>query len=589
MRLNIVSGYGHLAEEVAETLRSAASGEVCTHAEATIDFQLRHQPGVSPKWLARVMKTIRPLEPDLVEDESLTDFEAALHLGDTKPLKHWRIKVFCESSDFRKDLRAGFRQLGFANPRSGEDIQVEDRLHYGGASAFARNVIAWRLGRAGCRPIVTREWGEEDPDVFVHVVDPAMRHLSPAERLVVEIRSDYPGIAIAATGRLRHAGFPRTEIKLFADDDAKACGERLAVDSGPLGRLGLDVMAARLVAVAGEVAAASGVDTDRYPVRSTKGGSSAPILYLPVNGCLTGRLPPYAGPHPERFEFCLHTDDRRASADLIREFKTRGFTRITRRSLDDVSEGFRITYGALHSEPAVLEAVREAVEAHMCEIGADMVALLFLQKLPPDSTKIVVQVPSAAFKEGRLTRELENPVLYNVFIRGGGAKILATVTAAVRGLGFTTVEPRSGPVEGNPRLTYGGAPRPLLDRVRTAVHQATGMSLPLVREASVTDRDIWLVLPSDEPQGDARLPAPPPPRSSGTRHKRSGKATGRRSVRIESDCVEIGGQRIARRLENDTAHVPLLERFQPYCLDAVTVATLCHRVWVWYGKSKSLI
>ena len=222
------------------------------------------------------------------------------------------------------------------------------------------------------------------------------------------------------------------------------------------------------------------------------------------------------------------------------QVKTRGFTRITRRSLDDVSEGFRITYGALHSEPAVLEAVREAVEAHMCEIGADMVALLFLQKLPPDSTKIVVQVPSAAFKEGRLARELENPVLYNVFIRGGGAKILATVTAAVRGLGFTTVEPRSGPVEGNPRLTYGGAPRPLLDRVRTAVHQATGMSLPLVREASVTDRDIWLVLPSDAPQGDARLPAPPPPpRSSGTRHKRSGKATGRRSVRIESDCVEI--------------------------------------------------
>jgi hypothetical protein len=575
MKLTIVSSYADLAKDLAVTLE-AATDEIDIRSAETKEFVVRHAPGVPSRALADLKAALRPLEPEIAVDRSLSGDAGVLHLGDARPLRDWRLKVFSESADVRTAVSSGLRKSGFKTPTLDTEPQLVDRLQFGGASPFAQNVILWRLARAGHFPVPSQVWGEDDPDIFVCLVDPELGAAPPAERVMVEIRSDDPDAAILAKETLRRAGFPRAEIKLCAGGGRKGCGEALSVDPGPLARLGYDLESAGLMSVAGELARACDIDPARYPVRMTQSNSPVAVLRLPIAACRERRLAPYAGAFPERFRISLHTDERTTGNALRHALVAKGFTQTTRRSLDDVTSGFCVHFGAAHGEPAILEAVREAVEDHMIEIGADTVALALLRTLPEESTDIVIHAPSAAFKDGTLAREMENPLLYNAYVRGGDDGQAGIVKAVLERLGFAAAERRSASDTHRPQLSFGAAPRLLIERIRDAIQEATDVTLPIVKDRSITDRDIWLVLPERTKNDNVPLPAPAHQRASGTVRSSGRRTRGRAFVTVLPDRLEIGTETVPRHLGGDLTHVPKLDLFGLYCLDATTAETLLH-------------
>ena len=86
MQINLVSGHTNLAADVAKVLQGVGSDSVTLTATKTAVFQLRHNPSVAAVDLARLRKALRPLEPEVVADDTLTAADAEIHLGDARPL-----------------------------------------------------------------------------------------------------------------------------------------------------------------------------------------------------------------------------------------------------------------------------------------------------------------------------------------------------------------------------------------------------------------------------------------------------------------------------------------------------------------------
>ena len=292
----------------------------------------------------------------------------------------------------------------------------------------------------------------------------------------VDVRTDDPSIGLAVCERLKLAGFARSQILVGQRAELLAGPAVLgsASDPGPLAKLDGHLEVAQLLTQVDSIAGEAGIDKTRYPLCTIDGSAHNPTLHLPLEACRSGRLVPYAGPFPERFRVYVLCDDKKVGAELKRRLLAKGFKQVLRRGLSDLSVGFRLVYGGARSEPEVVESLHEVVDAQMSAIGADGFPLGLIDKAPKRGGDVEIHVPAAAFRTGALAKELENPALYKASIRGGGAKCQRSLAAALKEFGFVKLDQADGEAGEPPRLSYGAAPRALVERLRDTVRQVSG-------------------------------------------------------------------------------------------------------------------
>lgn len=569
MRIDIRTRFDPLADGIADRLGRKHGWEVAVAPAAVECCALRCSPDIDPTSLADLLAALRPIELVCSRMPELERERVEVDLADRQELSAWNVIVFGEAR-FAGKIAERIKALGFRTHASGKRTFVSaDRMLYGGASAFARQAVAWGLQDYGCHFEEVKEWHDGDRDIFLHVVAPAHRGVPARRVLPVSVATDLGDTAEAICEAVRQAGFATVRAQV---SDTRAGLSHLGLDPGPLAACEDEAGIGLLLGIAQRFADEAGVDPIAFPVRRLPAREDQPKLYLPIDAIRRGVLAPYAGPYPARFKLRLRTDDRAAGLALTRAFTGHGFREVSKRAVHDFSQGFVVFSGPAGGEPRVVELIRDTLEREMIRRGILDYPISFLPGSDNDAIEVVA--PFRACCDGTLLRELANPKRFSLTVTG--PEPLAQDVGAYAGeLGFTSIEVRNadGSGENAGWLEYGGAPRELVDRLRDGIAERFGKPTFLRARKSwpVTDMTIAINLPRTSPGLRA------------ARRRLWRSLSGVRPATSTPDAppfVEIGAKTVrvgrAELARSGLVHpmVPDIDALRPFCIDPKTATIL---------------
>src|SRR5207244_3405971 len=145
------------------------------------------------------------------------------------------------------------------------------------------------------------------------------------------------------------------------------------------------------------------------------------VLHLPVAACRSGRKRAYSGPHAERFNVVLVTDDAATVEPLRERLRQRGFTHLeveVRPSLLDGGPGddsvflpgFAIAWDGAAREPSIAEFLRRTVQEEMERVGArDFMLRTTGEVFLNDEAAVRIFFPMRGLADGKLLLAVGDP------------------------------------------------------------------------------------------------------------------------------------------------------------------------------------
>lgn len=533
------------------------------------------------------LQAIAPFQPNLVPGAALDEVDAELHLGDADGFHAWNLKLFTDSPALSADLRERLSALGFdIDPeRDCYGLSPDNRLRYGGASPFARQVVRWLLLERGIAALTEEKaWNDDDRDLKILIRDPALVATPLAERFGVRIRADDLTAAHDLWQQLREAGFRDIEISPL--EPAEASDARFRVVVGPFART---PEATQLEALAQRFVDRQGVVRDRDPVEvdsDRKAGWVRAELLLPLAACRGGARLPYAGPYPERFTVTVRTDRSHPAIEHLGEqLRERGFSQVeiayrqTTDAAEEDASGFRIVWNAAGVEAEIGAAVRPPVLAAMKALAARSRFALVESEGDTDKTDIVVHLPVDGIGDGTLFARLCRPRRFCFKLHAPNPAGLESLMAEFRGWDFAKCEEERDADINKPALRYGGAPQELIEQIRVRVREMTGLDPVPRKQWDDHDRDVWLYLPTCElgaPPADSAAAAATGPARLDDWLAGDIAATPRPFLALDDRILRVGETLLSRRSGPRHPMAPSPESFAHYCLDSATAETLAH-------------
>lgn len=588
LRISIISAFTDIAQTLCDRLTQAGLDCTVCIDEPTERFELRLASGVPGEALPPLLCAIAPFQPTLIPGATLEGVEAELHLGDAKDLQIWNLILHTDSPALTARLRDILSAQGFdANPERDRYGQPRNnRLIYGGATPFARQLLQWRLLELGL-PALTevKEWNDDDPDLAVRLRDPALAGAPLAARFETRIYTDDPMAAHELGRQLREAGFQ--DLRINPLGSVEAADARFQVIEGPFAET---PEAAQLQALAQRLMDGYGIARDRYPIvvdNSSPSRRPWAELILPLAACRSGARPPYAGPWPERFAITLRTDRLHpAIENLAAQLREQGFTPVAvayRSEAGDAEEkedevsGFRITWNAAHPHDELRARIKPLVLAAMDSLGARPPFSLQESQGDEDAADIILHLPVEGVADGSLHARLCQPGRFKFKLHTPEPAALEPLMTEFRRWGFKRcgVEPDTD-IE-KPSLHYGGATPELIEQVRARVRELTGLDPVPRKQWGDEDRDVWLYLPACELQTVA--PAAPPAQTPGLLDDwlvGLKPAVAPPFLAVNDCTLRVGDIVLPRRPGPRHPLTPSPEAFAHYCLDAATAETLAH-------------
>ncbi|MEN0063732.1 MAG: AAA family ATPase [Myxococcota bacterium] len=570
MNINLVTHHTTLAESVASVLREAGH-EVSVRPETVFDAEIRYAPSTALSEVSRLVELLKPLLPAVQPDESLADEVVEVHLGEAKPFSSWEVKVHVESEMLGDRLRTRVQSLGFRD--DGLEIEEPERsfVKYGGATPFARQVVRWLLAQEGIVATESKDWGDDDDDIWIYARDPAFEGKTVRERYPVEIHGDDYERMFVLKGQLEAQGFEQVAVRSLDDADRP----RFATALGPF--MKDPASAAALNDVLKAFLESQGIDSARFPlVEDTASAARGHArIDLPIGAMAGGTLRPYDGAFPERWDVVLRTDDPVAVADLQRRLQEKGFTHISVESLPASAFGFSVRWGSLASYPEVSDGLKAEVQSLMAEreVRSDY-TLSASDGLGAEDARVIIDLPfSAAARLSFSDRVREAATHWELTLkcpRPEEYDRLRTALGELPWKAFTS----ENETDARPEIQYGGAPVQLVEMVRDLVAEHTGVSLPLSKDWSERDDDIWIHLPSSA-QTTVSEEEAPIDLSSWLMQDVEAEASAP-LVDVAADRVRIGPITLRRQENHDATMVPSPDPFAHYCLDQRTAETLLH-------------
>jgi len=570
VNITLVTHHTTLAESVANALRGAGH-EVGVRAETVFDAEIRYAPATPLSEVSRLVELLKPLLPAVQPDEALADETIEVRLGEPKPFSSWEVKVYVESEPLGDRLRTRVQSLGFRD--DGLEIEEPERnlLKYGGATPFARQVVRWLLAQEGIVATESKDWGDDDDDIWIYARDPAFEGKTVRERYPVEIHGDDYERMFVLKDRLEQEGFEQVAVRSLDDADRP----RFATALGPFMKDPVSAMA--LSDLVKRFLDEEGLDAERYPLVEDPAGASRghARVDLPIGAMKSGSLRPYDGAFPERWDVVLRTDDPVGVADLQQRLRERGFTHLSVESLPSTAFGFAMRWGALSAWPEVTDAIRAEVEQLMVEREVrDDYALTTSEGLAGDDARVLIDLPFAsAARLSFAERVREAATHWELTLKCPRPEEYEELRTALSELPWKTWNSENE-TDARPEIQYGGAPVQLVELVRDIVEEHTGVRLPLSKDWSERDDDIWIHLPAASQTHTSEEDAPID-LASWLMQDVEAQAS-EPLVDVGADRVRIGPITLRRQENHDASMVPSAEPFTHYCLDQRTAETLLH-------------
>jgi MoxR-like ATPase len=563
VNVRICSGYPTLADTVARVLREHGH-TVEVVPETRADCALQYRRDLPLAEITQLVEKLKPLLPAVQPRDDVRAADVELSLGDVRPLSHWEVKLFVDSEPLAERLRGQCAGIGYRDDGTTVDEVEACTLKYGGASPFARQVLRFLLHLEGVRLTESKDWSDDDDDVWIHAKDLAVAGKPPKERYPVEVHGDDYEQMFVLERDLRGAGFTSVQLKSLENP------ERFRVDVGPLSR---DLSASTaLVDLVKSWVSAQGVDAERFPVVQETESRGHARVDLPLSAWRSGALKPYAGAFADRWDIVLRTDDHAGAQTVANALADLGY-RARIEPIPPAAVGFSLRLGAARAFPEVLDTVRGVLETAMADLPlAAGYTLGVHESDDAGSSLVTVDWPAGIAARMPFAELLVNAARgYDLALKTAAPDELPGLVEALKKLPWkdVSVETES---DATPEIQYGGAPLALVEHVQQLVKSHTGIELPLSKDWGDGDDDIWIRLP--RPSASALL-GEDDALMDLSEWLGAGESQRRAFVEVTPERVRFGHLALPRRGQGGSL-VPGPELFEHYCVDERTADTLLH-------------
>lgn len=569
MKLRLLTALPEFAEPLSEVLTHAGL-EVEVLLQSVSTSELRYVQGIPFEQITHLVGHLRPLLPSVTIVEALDGADAELYLGDVQPLTSWDLKIYADSEQISARLRNQLLPLGFSDDGVIHGRQEKNELKFGGATDFARQVVRWFLAREGIRVSESKEWGDTDNDIWIHIQDPAFAGKDPKSCFTVELGGDDYEHLLGLRGTLVEAGYHEITMKVLDPDITP----RFQLLLGPFDR---DASARdELVHHLEAFLRARGVDLERTPLLIQEDSSllTKAVVTLPLATHATGELYPYAGAFPERWDIVVHTDD----ASRLQAFRDglleQGF-RVRFQPLPERALSFFIKHAEAASTFGVIDHLGVEVQAVMEQLGAlaDFKLSTSASTDLDNDDRIEIVLPTKGIEDGSLLERLLGSCSdWELSFKTARPADWPDLVSELRELSWKSfsvdTEEASDAV-----IKFGGAPPALVAHVAQILKRHSGVTFTASKAWSNEDDDIWVYFPASVqvspesvdvqadldawfPLDESAVPAP--------------------FLTLEADTLRIANVVLPRRSHTSPELVPPPRAFSHYCLDQRTAETLLH-------------
>lgn len=564
MQVRIVSEMKTLAGLVRDRLEAAGHQVDWLDAPAA-RCGLDYAEGLDVEDLTRLVGQLKPLLPSVLVVPAVEAADAVLWLGDSRSLSAWDIKIHADSAPFAQALRGRFDTLGFTEDGLEIDAQSEDRLDFGGATPFARQVVKWVLHDVGVRVSENKRWGDSDDDLWIHVREPVDGDTDPCLRHPVVIEGDDYRQIFALKSALEAAGFTRVQTQSLDSENPRFTLHLGAFASHTQ-------MRTRLQDTLQSFLEGEQVDPDRFPLQRVERKEPGAWIQLPMGAHAADTLRSYAGAYPDRWVIVVRTDRPAAVTALTEAFTEAGFAQIRIEPLAPDVLGFRIAWGAAAEQPEITQHIQGLVQATISAVDPTQSMPLHVSAtLDETDPRILIDLPIADVGEGAIERRLKAACSkWECTIKTARLGEHAELVDAFEALNFEEFERETETDIGEALLKYGGAPPALVEYLGEMIFEHTGTRARLKKQWDDDDDDIWIYLPEE-----AQLEE----QSADTLDLSDWfGATGpvRALVDIGEQFTRVADHRLPRRVGVRQDLVPPISSFSHYCLDRLTAQTLTH-------------
>lgn len=590
-----------LAPLVAELTRQGV--EVSRQAQTTSEFSLYYNSAeLSSEEVHQLMRTLSPLQPALIPRarEALGEADAELHLGAGSGWSEYTLKLHCDSEAALARAEALVASFGLSAGSPTLQLVERNRMEFGGTPAVYRQLILWKLSRAGMPVVEHKRWEDGDRDVYLYLRDPGLEGVGVSDRFAIELHVDDLDVGQRVLDETLAGGFSRAQLHYRAG--LAADQPRFRVVSGPLGQESSSRALSRLRALLEDLLEREGVDPVHFPLQVESGEGIVTRVELPLAAFAAGELVPYAGGHPRSFAIEIASDNMESAEPLAESLRQLGFDRVTTVPLPDGVSSFSLKQGLLAEYPLLSDQVRGMVERVCldhgvvseleCAVGEDA-----------ESAQVQISLPLDAHRSGDLERRvIAAAAEYNVKVRCLNEALRRRVIADLNALGsFASMRGESDDFSGTPQIAFGGAPRALIRLIRDELPYDPD-EVTLDKRWGDDDRDIWIDLPppaEEDPGHDLRASAadvtidldrwltgaaPELPASAASEAAEAAaepaaapEPTAERPlIALEGERLRVGEVELRRRAGDRHPLAPSLEAFAHYTIDDKTAATLVH-------------
>ena len=477
-----------------------------------------------------------------------------------------------------------------------------------GSNYLGQCLALYCRGALGIEPVLEIRNEEIDADVRVRLPPETANADDLVSLIDVEIQSDDAALGSVLAGRLREAGFYRIHETTLEPEDALE--KQLRVLQGTLVAHYLSTLRSRLIECVNETVEAIGIDSDKYPLvlndpqrpsflrgLADEGVGMGPVVIeFPVGAIVKGKRAPYSPFEPGSYSVSLISDSVDALEDLAARFRDAGFGIEKTQYKEEIGgvlhpPGFCISLHLAAKVPVIRQLARKLVEGEMREaaVPAEFPLRTFVG-VDEENYSIVVEYPINDCVEGRLAERVSDPKYFDFKVESPNPAASEGIFESLKSWGFKEAEHEKGEGSTVPRISYGGAPIRLIQRISEHVHERMGLSCKLHRKWDELDDDIWVELPEMKApsesaeevasEGEETVCATGEPLYARVPHaQKEGERTSDAGVEflgLEEDVLRVGDVYLARRTTEEQAHAPELEHFRHFCLDERTAMTLLH-------------
>ena len=558
--------------------------------EATVDqsiqaTELVYGIGVDMKTLQDILKTLSYLPISQVRSSVMAPNMVELRLGTFQHELH-TFSVKTNTSQFLHKL-----QSNFGNVLADANISIQPKpnnsIQYGGADETFVRLIALKVKLlTGEDVTLNKAWGDDDGDVWIHVVDPDTKGKPIRAWLPLAIDCDDAKFAQDVVDCLKSAGFDRVRL---AESDERMCQHpgfffepagflsegRNSRRTASKGRTSKKNTVSLMPAVVRDVETVvsgllkrANINFHEYPLEIGTEVHNAPaVLHIPISKCRSGGIMPYGGNFPGAFPVTIRTDDLLLGEGLSTELRAKGF--LVKTAYVDSSSLLK----------PCMDWGEFATHAMAVDLKTTIANYLISQSLPPlltpivrksDNKEINIDLPSAKNfpLSSRRYNEVASSFTVSVNVERSNPHF-AQIEQKLMALGIRKVKTRRGRGPGENIIHFGGAPSALMAEIIGVVQPYLDPDFEMAQYWGDEDKDIYIFLPEIKEE-----PIDTEPTFDIQKWLGSSRIRLSRPFISNKDDVVIGNITVPSAKRFDHPRTPKLEDFKHYCIDSQTAGLL---------------